>query len=172
MLSRFVVGCLLAGAVALTACSPAPDDQVDGKAATPPVVPAATADSQRPIQPAPDLDLASKGDGGNPGRSAGLAAGLGVFEVSFASDGFAKACATAKTTAPEFLEFVRLTPMASRIQINLRDGQLCIENLESGRDYDFQLLAGAPFEPKAGQVVKTRAILSNDDRSARHRDIA
>ena len=50
--------------------------------------------------------------------------------------------------------------MASRIQINLRDGQLCIENLESGRDYDFQLLAGAPFEPKAGQVVKTRAILS------------
>ena len=160
MLSRFVVRCLLAGAVALTACSPAPDDQADGKAATPPVVPAATADSQRPIQPAPDLDLASKGDGGNAGRSAGLAAGLGVFEVSFASDGFAKACATAKTTAPEFLEFVRLTPMASRIQINLRDGQLCIENLESGRDYDFQLLAGAPFEPKAGQVVKTRAIHS------------
>jgi hypothetical protein len=56
MLSRFVVGCLLAGAVALTACSPAPDDQADGKAATPLVVPAAMADSQRPIQPAPDLD--------------------------------------------------------------------------------------------------------------------
>ena len=104
--------------------------------------------------------LASKGDGGNPGRSAGWLQVWASLRCRLPPMALPKLARPPKPPHPNFLEFVRLTPMASRIQINLRDGQLCIENLESGRDYDFQLLAGAPFEPKAGQVVKTRAILS------------
>ena len=158
MLNRFLLGCVLTTAAVVMGCSPNTEESAKVEGATD-ATPTATSGVNRPIQPAPDLDLADKGSVGAPTSGGSGNVGLGAFEVSFASDGFANACAVTKSAAPEFVDFVRLSPMASRIKIELRDGKLCIENLESGRDYEFQLLAGAPFELTAGQSVKTKAIM-------------
>jgi uncharacterized protein YfaS (alpha-2-macroglobulin family) len=126
---------------------------------------------QSTFSPQPD-DAANSGGAGNSNTATsateavltaiGLdgSSAVGAFTVTFASDGFAKACAKVQSTAPDFMEFVQLTPTASRIEMALTDQQFCIRNLESGKDYELQFLAGVPFVTPSGQRFKSREIMT------------
>ena len=65
MLSRFLLGCLLATAHVVMGCSPNTEESAKVEGATD-ATPTATSGVNRPIQPAPDLDLADKGSVGAP----------------------------------------------------------------------------------------------------------
>ena len=154
----------------LIACSPQPDDAANSgeagnssTASTPSeAVLAATEVAQRVVRQAPDLDLADIGlDAASRKSGVGVngSTAVGEFTVAFASDGFAKACAKVQSTAPDFMEFAQLTPTASRIVMELKDQQFCIRNLESGKDYELQLMAGVPFVTPSGQSFKSREIM-------------
>ena len=155
----------------LIACSPQPDDAANsgdagnGDAATSATEAVLTAFemAQHVVRQAPDLELADIGlDAANLKSEVGLSGSgaVGAFTVTFASDGFAIACAKVQSTAPDFMEFVQLTPTATRIEMALTDQQFCIRNLESGKDYELQLLAGVPFVTPSGQGFKNREIIT------------
>jgi alpha-2-macroglobulin len=170
MLKRIPQYLLLACSIALVGCSPQSDTAADGKGANTTggeTQAGLTASdiAQRVVRPAPDLDLAGMGLDGIKGKSGAGAYdtnAVGDFTVSFASDGFAKACAKVSSSAPNFMEFARLTPTASRIEMSLNDEQFCIANLESGKNYELQLMAGLPLNNAAGQSFKSRVTIKRE----------
>ena len=70
---------------------------------------------------------------------------LGRFEVSFSSNGKAKACARADSDSTEFLDFVSVSPNENLAQMSLLNRQFCIRGLESNTNYNIQILEGAPI---------------------------
>ena len=70
---------------------------------------------------------------------------LGSFEVSFSSNGKAKACVRADSDSTEFLDFVSVSPNENLAQMSLLNRQFCITDLESNTNYNIQILEGAPI---------------------------
>lgn len=155
MFKKTIYAVLFAILVILMGCSPETDEVGKSRENVSQAPIRADALVSSTVRQAPDLDLRGlELDAGN-NEDLAFREAFGAFTVSFQTDGFAKACAKVSSQSPMFSDFVRLTPNTSRNTIVLTNQQLCISKLESGKDYDVQLMTGAPFVTPTGQAVKS-----------------